>query len=234
MQSAFIKSVRNAFLAGVIVLAPLAVTVWVFTWLVGIVGGRYRELFFYPVPDHILNRPQLIPLFDFLSTLIVLLLVTLLGYLSRFLFTRFLFTQAERLMRRVPVINSIYNTAKQIVDTFSSQRRAVFERVVLIQFPRPGLYALGFLTSRAKGEAQARTSEELWNVFVPTTPNPTSGFLIMVPREQILEMDMSVGEGMKLIISGGGVVPEWVAATAQAAGRIIPPAPEAPVGAPTR
>lgn len=209
MSHPLLKSVRNAFVAGVIVLTPLAVTVFVFNWLVGMVGGNYRDVFFVFVPEEFLKRRELIPVWNFLATVIVLLLVTLLGYLSRLVVARFFLGQAERLMNRVPLINAVYNTVKQIVETFSAQRRAVFEKVVLIQFPRPGMYAIGFLTSPTRGEPQARTSADLWNIFVPTTPNPTSGFLIMVPREEVVELDMTVGEGMKVIISGGGVVPPW-------------------------
>jgi uncharacterized membrane protein len=209
MRHPFLKSVRTAFLAGVIVLAPLAVTIFVFNWLVGVIGGRYREVFFSFVGEDLLTRRQLIPIWDFFATIIVLLLITLLGYLSRYVVARFFFTQAERLMNRVPFISTVYNTAKQIVGTFTTERRAVFQKVVLIPFPRIGSYAIGFLTNRAQGEAQARTTEEVWNVFVPTTPNPTSGFLILVPSRDIIEMEMSIGDAMKLVISGGAVAPVW-------------------------
>ena len=210
MRQPFLKSLRSAFFAGVIVLAPLAVTVWVFNWLIGLVGERYRPLFrFFQVPESLLNDPRLGFVWNLLATLIVVLLVTLLGFLSRYFLTRMLFNQAERLMQRVPLINAVYSTVKQIVETFTAQRRAVFQKVVLIPFPRTGCYALGFLTSKTGGETQQRTVGELWNIFVPTTPNPTSGFLIMVPRDQVTVLDMTVGEGMKLIISGGAVVPKW-------------------------
>jgi uncharacterized membrane protein len=136
-------------------------------------------------------------------------------------------------MHRVPLIGAIYASVKQIVETFSSQNRAMFQRVVLVQFPRPGTFAIGFLTSVAKGEAQARTSQELWNVFVPTTPNPTSGFLIMVPREELIDMDMSVGEAMKLIISGGAVTPAWPQVGQPANGN-PPPEPATATGASAR
>ena len=85
----------------------------------------------------------------------------------------------------------------------------MFERVVLVQFPRPGSYAIGFLTGRLRSEMQDATGEELWNIFVPTTPNPTSGFLILLPRREVQELTMSIGDGMKLIISGGAVGPAW-------------------------
>jgi uncharacterized membrane protein len=209
MRNPFLKSLRSAFFTGIIVFSPLAVTLFVFNWLVELIGGRYRDDFFYFLPDGLLGRSQLIPVWNFLATLVVLLVITLLGYLSRYFFGRFFLNLTERIMNNVPFISVIYATAKQIVETFSARKKAVFEKVVLIQFPRPGSYALGFLTSTSRGEIQGRTKEEVWNVFVPTTPNPTSGFLIMMPREQIVELDMTVGDGMKLIISGGTVVPPW-------------------------
>jgi uncharacterized membrane protein len=215
MRNPFLKSLRSAFFTGVVVFSPLAVTLFVFNWLVEIIGGRYRDDFFSFVPDELLGRSQLIPVWNFLATIVVLIVITLLGYLSRYFLGRFFLNLTERIMRTVPFINTVYSTAKQIVDTFSARKKAVFEKVVLIQFPRPGSYAIGFLTSTSRGEVQERTNEEVWNVFVPTTPNPTSGFLIMVPRSQITEMDMSVGDGMKLIISGGTVVPPWNAGDSQ-------------------
>ncbi|MGH8017083.1 MAG: DUF502 domain-containing protein [Opitutaceae bacterium] len=230
-----LKSIRSAFIAGVVVLAPLAVTLYVFRWLVTAVGGGYRNFFFFFVPENLLQRRELSLVWDFLATVIVLLLVTLLGYLSRYFVARFFLTQAERLMNRVPLISVVYSTVKQIVETFSVQRRAVFEKVVLIQFPKEGSYAMGFLTSRTSGEAQMRTAEELWNVFLPTTPNPTSGYLIMVPSHEVIEMDMTVGEGMKLIISGGSVVPNWpgpiVQPTAASVAGLASPASASDAGA---
>ncbi|TVR51068.1 MAG: DUF502 domain-containing protein [Puniceicoccaceae bacterium] len=209
MHSRVLKSIRTAFLSGVILLAPLGVTLLVFGWLVERVGGNFRDYFFFFVPVHLLEQSNLQILWNFLATLIVLVLVTLLGYLSKYVLAKSLWSLGESILRNVPVINAVYNTVKQIVDTFSTQNRAIFSKVVLIQFPRPGAYALGFLTNRAKGEPQGRTKEELWNVFVPTTPNPTSGFLILLPRREITELDMTITDGMKAIISGGAVVPAW-------------------------
>jgi uncharacterized membrane protein len=115
----------------------------------------------------------------------------------------------ERFMLSIPGISAVYNTVKQIVDTFGTQNKNLFNQVVLVQFPRPGVWAIGFLTNKTQGEAQAKTSEEVWTVFVPTSPNPTSGFLILFPAREITPLEMSVGEGMKMIISGGAVVPPW-------------------------
>jgi uncharacterized membrane protein len=118
-----------------------------------------------------------------------------------------LLNSLELLLDRVPLINSIYRSVKQIVQTFNQQKKAVFQEVVLLEYPRKKCYVLGFLTSTAMGETQDATTEHIVNVFVPTTPNPTSGFLLMLPEDDITRLDMSIADGMKLIISGGAVVP---------------------------
>ena len=146
---------------------------------------------------------------DFLATLIVVALVTVLGYVSRTVLTVYFGRTAERLINNIPGVGAVYRTVKQIVDTFSAQNRNIFEKVVLVEYPSPGTFVIGFLTNRANGEIQLRTSAEMWTVFIPTTPNPTSGFLLFYPKERVTELDMSVGDAMKLIISGGTVVPTW-------------------------
>jgi len=208
MRQPLLKSIRSAFIAGIIVLSPLAVTIIVFTWLVGLIGGRYRDLLFF-VPSELLARPELEIVWNLTATVIILLLITLLGFLSRWVVARFFISQAERLMRRMPVISAVYSTAKQIVETFSARKAAVFQKVVLIEFPRAGCYALGFQTGTTRGEIQERTDETVVNIFVPTTPNPTSGFLVMLPKDSVRYLDMTIAEAMKVIISGGAVVPPW-------------------------
>lgn len=213
MASPRLVSVRNAFISGLFLLAPLVVTVWALQTIIDIVGGNVSRLFLRFLPDFL----QRIPLvWEILSTLVVIILVTLLGYISRIFLGKFLLGGAERIVQSIPGISGVYNTVKQIVDTFSSQDRNLFNKVVLVQFPRVGCYAIGFLTNRAQGEPQARTTEELWTIFVPTTPNPTSGFLVLLPKREIIELDMSVGDGMKLVISGGTVVPPWPAPSSAA------------------
>ncbi|MCF3651851.1 DUF502 domain-containing protein [Synoicihabitans lomoniglobus] len=201
-------SARNAFLSGLLLLAPLAVTWVVFSWLVDRVGGTFRPFFFFAVPDN-LRQESLEIVWNVLATLIVVLLVTTLGVVSRYVFTAYFGRTAERVINNIPGVGSVYRTVKQIVDTFSAQKRNVFEKVVLVEYPAPGSHVVGFLTNRAKGELQHRTESELWTVFIPTTPNPTSGFLIFYPSEKVTELDMTVGDAMKLIISGGTVVPPW-------------------------
>ncbi|MCB1104431.1 MAG: DUF502 domain-containing protein [Opitutaceae bacterium] len=200
---------RNAFITGLVLLAPLVVTVWALRKIIEVVGGSVSPVFIYFLPEFLRDRPSLGLLWDVIATVIVLLLVTVLGYVSRHVFGKYLLSVGERIMLGIPGVSAVYNTVKQIVDTFGSQKRNIFSKVVLIEFPRKGAWVIGFLTSKAKGEAQAKTQQDVWTVFVPTTPNPTSGFLVLVPRQDIVELDMSVGDGMKLIISGGGVVPPW-------------------------
>ena len=204
-------SFRNAFLSGLVLLAPLAVTWVVFTWLVDRVGGQFKPLFFFAVPEILRDNPNLSLVWDILATLLVVLLIAVLGFLSRWVLTRYFTQLTERFINNIPGIGAVYRTVKQIVDTFSAQKRNVFEKVVMVEYPAPGSFVLGFLTNRANGEVQGRTDDEMWTVFVPTTPNPTSGFLIFYQKKNVIEMDMSVSEAMKLIISGGSVVPPWPA-----------------------
>ena len=206
---------RNAFLSGLVLLAPLAVTWVVFKWLVDKVGGGFKPIFFFAVPPALRDHPSLDLVWDVLATAIVLLLITLLGLTSRYFLSAYFGRATERVINNIPGVGAVYRTVKQIVDTFSAQKRNIFEKVVMVEYPAPGSFVVGFLTNRAKGEIQSRTGEELWTIFIPTTPNPTSGFLIFYPKTRVQELEMSVGEAMKLIISGGTVVPPWPPATPQ-------------------
>jgi uncharacterized membrane protein len=196
---------RNAFISGALLLAPLWVTVWVFRAVIDNVGGTVRPIYEGYIPE----RLQRLPFFwDLAATAVVLLLVTLLGYLSHYVFGKFFLSLGERALQRIPGVGPVYNSVKQIVATFGSQKNT-FSKVVLVEFPRKGVWSLGFLTSKTQGEAQSAAGTNTWTVFVPTTPNPTSGFLLMLPRHEVVELEMNVGDGMKMIISGGAVVPPW-------------------------
>jgi uncharacterized membrane protein len=197
---------RNAFLSGFMLLAPLFVTCWVFLLLFENVGGFFRPLFVRFVPEQLRDFDIV---WNIIATVIVVVLITLLGYVSRYVLGKYFGGLAERFIQTIPGVNGVYNTVKQLVATFSTQNRSLFSKVVLIEFPRKGAHTIAFLTSKAQGEAQARAGKELWTVFVPTTPNPTGGYLLLIPKDEIIELDMSVGDGMKLVISGGAVVPPW-------------------------
>lgn len=196
---------RNAFLSGVLLLAPLVVTVWAFRKVVDLVGGSFRPFYEDLIPRALEGVPLL---WDLLATAVVVVLVTLFGFLSNYVLGKFFWSLAERTIQRIPGVGAVYNAVRQIVATFGSQNRSMFSQVVLVQYPRPGCWTIGFLTNRAQAEPQLRAGAgELWTVFVPTTPNPTSGFLLMLPRAEVVELDMSVGDGMKMILSGGAVTP---------------------------
>ena len=202
-----LRSLRNAFFTGIVVILPLGVTMIVIRFLLEKIGTPASRYFFWFLDTEVRTMPIIELSLEFISVLFVLLLITLLGYGSRIYLGRMLLNSLELLLNRVPLINSIYRSVKQIVQSFNQQKKAVFQEVVLLEYPRKKCYVLGFLTSTAMGETQDATTEHIVNVFVPTTPNPTSGFLLMLPEDDITRLDMSIADGMRLIISGGAVVP---------------------------
>lgn len=202
-----LRSVRNAFFTGIVVILPLGVTIIVINFLLDRLGTPASKFFFWFLDKELKAMPVVQVGLEMISVLVVFLLITLLGYGSRVFIGRMMLHYMERLLDQVPVINTVYRSVKQIVHTFSQQKKAVFQEVVLIEYPRKHCFALGFLTSSAKGETQDATGEHIVNVFVPTTPNPTSGFLLMLPEAEIKRLQMTIADGMKLIISGGAVVP---------------------------
>jgi uncharacterized membrane protein len=204
-------SFRNSFFTGLLLLAPLVVTLWTLRGIIELFGGTFRPLFLYYLPAWLQQRPALNLVWDIIATVIVVLLITGLGYLSRYFFGKYLWSITERAVQSIPGVNAFYNTVKQIVETFSTQKRDLFSKVVMVEFPRKGSWAIGFLTSQARGEAQSKTGADVLTIFIPTAPNPTSGFLLLIPRPEVVELEMSVGEGMKMIISGGAVIPPWPA-----------------------
>jgi uncharacterized membrane protein len=221
LPPSLLRSLRNAFITGLFLLAPLGVSVFVVNFLITSIGDPSSKVFF-----GWLDGPDLGAMASFaisvLSMLIVVAIITLLGYASHYLLGNWFMRIAENIMLRVPFVGLVYRTTKQIVDTFRSQQKAVFQKVVLVEFPHRGTYAVGFITSTSKGEVQTRTLKNVINVFVPTTPNPTSGFLLMCPAEEIIELEMSVGDGMKLIISGGAVVPPYTPHTLDKSAPVSP------------
>ena len=207
-----IKKIGNCFLTGIVSIIPLAATVFVIMFLINNIGAPVSKFALVPLVEHF---DKSVPTYglggiviDFFSMIIVFVLITLLGLLSKFIAAKMMFSLSERAINRIPFVGLVYRTVKQIVDTFSKQNKAVFQKVVVVEFPRKGAYSVGFLTSQTKGEVAKSADAKMVNIFVPTTPNPTSGFLIAVDESEVRYLDMSVGEAMKLIISGGAVSPE--------------------------
>lgn len=202
-----LRWLRDAFISGLLLLAPVGVTVFVVWVLIANLGAPLSNRFFFFVDAHLREEGWFSIVFDLLSALLVVVLITLFGWFSKLLLGRLLIRILERLISRLPLVKGLYAAAKQIVETFSKQPKAVFQEAVLIEYPRRGIWAVGFLTSESQGEIPRRTGEELLNVFLPTTPNPTSGFLLMVPKASVIRLNMTIADAMKLIISGGAVAP---------------------------
>jgi uncharacterized membrane protein len=198
---------RTYFLTGIIVTAPISITVflvWQFldfldTHVAGLLPARYNPETYLPF-----SLPGL-------GLLIMLAFLTVVGMLTAGLAGRTLVRMGERLLSRMPVVRSVYGTLKQIFETILAQKSRSFREVVLIEYPRRGLGAIGFVTGPTGGEIQALSEDEMVNVFLPTTPNPTSGFLLFVPKRDLIHLDMTIEEGIKLVISGGIVTPSMEA-----------------------
>lgn len=193
----------RSFLTGLLVLLPALVTVAVLQLLFGWVF----RVFINPVAKAValvlpvqLQSPALVRLLILIAFVLV---VTLIGFGTRVILVRRFMRVGESLIRRVPIVGKIYGTSREIADSFSGQRKGLFGRVVLLEWPRQGLYAIGFVTSEVQGEVQEKTPQHVVNVFIPTTPNPTSGYLVLAPRESLIDLEMSVEDGMRLVISGG-------------------------------
>ncbi len=196
--------IRNYFFAGVLVTAPISITIWL-TWnVVALVDSQVRP-WLPPQWSPEAYLPFSVP---GLGVLLVVGVLTLVGMFTTGLVGRLIMNSYERLLRAVPVIRSIYGATKQIFETVLAQRSNAFRQVVLIQYPRPQSWALAFITNRTQGEVQRKSAEESVNVFMPTTPNPTSGFLLFVPRKDVHILSMTPEEGAKMIISGGIIAPE--------------------------
>lgn len=207
MSESRFKSLRNAFLTGLVLVAPLVVTIWALRLIIGFVGGSITPLFSPYLPEALRHLPALV--WDVLTTVIALGLITLLGYLSRLFLGQFVGAMAERFIQNIPGIGSFYNSVKQFIETFGAKDRTQFSKVVLVQFPRPGAYTIGFVTNTSRGEPHTRLATDHWAVFVPTCPSPVNGFFMYLPVAEVIELDMSVGDGMKTVISCGAVLPTW-------------------------
>ena len=194
---------RSYFLAGVLVTAPLGLTGLLSWWFIDFVDEKITPL----IPDRY-NPETYLPFgIPGLGLLVLLIAVTLIGALTAGLIGRWLLQTGERVLNRMPVVRSIYSAIKQIFETVLAQQSNAFREAVLIEYPRRGIWAIGFITGTTKGEVQNLTEEETVNIFLPTTPNPTSGFLLFVPKSDVVSLGMSVEEAVKMVISGGIVTP---------------------------
>ena len=197
------KKVRSYFITGLLVLTPLVLTIFIIWKLFLAIDGLLRGV----IKNVLLERfgvPNTIYGLGFIS---VILLILLTGMIARNYFGKKVIKLGEDIMTRIPLINRIYLAIQQIGNAFFSEKREVFKKAVLIEYPRKGIYSIGFFTQDTRGEVQERLDQDVVSVFLPTTPNPTSGFLLFVPKADVTELDMSIEEALKLVISGGAIVP---------------------------
>ncbi|MFT7596137.1 MAG: putative membrane protein [Paracoccaceae bacterium] len=196
---------RSSFLTGLVVIAPVGLTIWLILTVVSWIDGFVLPL----VPSTIRPEEYIGINLRGVGVIIFLIFTIIVGWIAKGLIGRSMIVFAEGLVDRMPVVRSIYSGIKQISETVFAQSERSFETACLIQYPRKGIWAIGFVSTNAKGEvaARAETSGELVGVFVPTTPNPTSGFLLFFPQEDVIELDMTVEEAAKLVISAGLLYP---------------------------
>lgn len=206
-------TIRASFLTGLVVIAPVAFTIWLIWGLIGWVDGVVLPLVPHAYqPDTLVKwlfGPQYSVNVRGVGVVVFLLFTTFVGWIAKGLIGRSLIRYGETLVNRMPVVRTIYSGVKQIAETVFAQSERSFEKACLIEYPRKGIWALGFISTDAKGEIDFRvqTSQGMVSVFLPTTPNPTSGFLLFIPKEDIIELKMSVEDAAKLVISAGLVYP---------------------------
>lgn len=241
LPARMLAAIRNNFFAGVVVIAPIGLTVWLIWTAVGWVDSVVMPFVpRYWHPDATINRwlgnapgsPEWIDVnIRGVGVVFFLLFTVLIGWVARGLVGRSLLRTSERMVDRLPVVRSIYNAVKQIAETVFNQAQVKFDRVCLVEFPRSGVWSVAFMMGTAKGEIRDRLSriDDYVTVYLPTTPNPTNGFLMYVRRSELILLDMSFEDAAKVIISGGLVNPDE---DRERAAPVPAPAP-APQTAPT-
>ena len=197
-KKSLLSSLRNNFIAGVVVLIPIGITLYLTVFIINVSSKLIpKEI----NPNHYL--PYNVP---GLEILIAVLLITIIGWLSLSFIGKRLFNLFESVLNKIPIIRTIYSAVEQLIETFTKSKSDK-KTVVLIEYPRKGVYAVGFATKENTGEIKKKAGKELINVFVPTTPNPTSGFLLMFPKDEVIYLDLSFEEASKFIVSAGSFNP---------------------------
>ncbi len=193
----FLLRLRGYFLAGLLFSLPLIITFYVVLWIIQTIDGWIQHMI---PPEYLAPVPGL-------GMFIAGIVFVLIGMMAKGFLGLLILRWSERLLSKMPIVRTIYGTTKQISEAVLQNHSQSFREVGMIEYPRSGLWALCFITGDTVGEISKKTSQAMVNVFVPTTPNPTSGFLLFVPRNQIIPMSMTVEEGIKMVVSAGMIVP---------------------------
>jgi uncharacterized membrane protein len=200
---------KKYLLAGLLTWLPLAITIWVLLWVQGLLDGLFRALLrtagylVPPASDALVSLGQ----WPGLGVVVMLVLLVLTGMFVTNIFGQWWLKQWDALMNRIPIVKSIYSSVKQVSDTLFSSNGNAFREAVLVQYPHAGSWTIAFVTGKPGGEVADKLAGEHVSLYVPTTPNPTSGFFLMMPRSAVHPLDMSVDEALKYIISMGVVAP---------------------------
>lgn len=198
---------RKYFITGLLILAPLAITLWVLSFIFSTMGQslqmlppewRWNALFKYRIVT------------DLLGTFLTLLIIFITGLATRNIVGKQVVNIWESILTRIPVVNSIYSSVKQVSDTLFSSSGNAFRKALLVQYPREGAWTIAFLTGVPGGDVKNHLQGDYISIYVPTTPNPTSGFFLMIPRADAIELDMNVDAALKYIVSMGVVAPEYL------------------------
>lgn len=205
-RQSVIAWLRSRFVAGMFLALPVVVTFLLLRWLIDEIDKRVVPL----LPVALQPETYLDYAVPGLGLIVLVVFLTILGAVTTNFLGRYFVALSDRILLRVPFVRSVYSILKQVVDVFANnESRDQFKEVVMVQYPMAGSWAIGFVSGGAKGEMRARMGDEVIGVFVPTTPNPTSGFLLYCKESDVIRMDMTVEEGAKVIFSAGLVIPEW-------------------------
>jgi uncharacterized membrane protein len=194
---------RTYMFAGILVTAPIGITLYL-TWVI----VHFIDSKVMPLLPQKYNPETFLPFsIPGIGLIVMLIALTLIGWLTAGILGRWIIRFSEHLLARMPVVRNIYSAIKQIMETVMAQQSSAFREVVLIEYPRRGIWAVGFITGGTVGEVQNITDDKMVNIFLPTTPNPTSGFLLFLPEKDVYRLSMTVEEGIKMVISAGIVTP---------------------------
>jgi len=199
-----LNQIKKSFFAGLLVLTPITLTIYLFILLFQFLDGILRDVVSYVLINQVGLKSLKAPI-PGLGLLVLLLLIISVGFFARNYFGKKLFAIGDYIVTHIPLINRIYIAIRQISEAILTEKRELFKKVVLIEYPRKDLYSIGFFTQDTKGKVQETLPTDVVSVFIPTSPNPTSGYLLFVPKKDIIELDMAVEDALKLVISGGSV-----------------------------
>lgn len=222
-----IVRLRNNFFAGLAIVLPIFLSIAVFIWIFGTVA-KFTDVFLFFIPEKITHsKDGAGPVhwyWSLVAILFAIFLVGLIGRLTRYYVGKKLLHITEEILLAIPLLNKLYAAIKQVNSAFASNKTSSFQQVVMVEFPRPGIWSVGFITGDHHPEAEAKLKADVISVFVPTTPNPTTGFLCLLPASETIPLAMSVADGIKYIVSLGAAAPDYPSLTGVPAPVLNPPA----------